>query len=184
MTTTEESAHGSHGADGVRLAEEIRLLVDMVVDRAVPWLDSLVDAGHGHGHGVRTDNAPGGPSRPDAGDSAEPGPGEHDPAGPDPAARAEDTGPEWCPLCAIVALWRGERTEVAVRVLDHAAQLLSLLRAVLADRWAPQDGVHMPGFRPPPREPDRPGAPARDRRVQRVVVRPRSQWETGARDRD
>ena len=45
--------------------------------------------------------------------------------------------------------------------LDHAADLVALLRAVLADRWEP--GVpHMPGFRPPPRE-----AP----RVQRIPVR-------------
>jgi hypothetical protein len=47
-------------------------------------------------------------------------------------------------------------------VVDRAADLVALLRAVLADRWEP--GVpHMPGFRPQPRGP----AP----RVQKIPVR-------------
>jgi hypothetical protein len=53
----------------------------------------------------------------------------------------------WCPLCAAVALVRGEPNALAGRGLDAAADLVALLRAVLADRWEP--GVsHMPGFTP------------------------------------
>lgn len=47
-------------------------------------------------------------------------------------------------------------------LVDRAADLVALLRAVLADRWEP--GVpHMPGFTPAPREPAS--------RVQRIPVR-------------
>lgn len=67
----------------------------------------------------------------------------------------------WCPVCAVLALVRGEPSELATRGLERAADLVALLRAVLADRWEP--GVpHMPGFRPPPRE---------SPRVQRIPVR-------------
>jgi hypothetical protein len=56
----------------------------------------------------------------------------------------------WCPLCAVVALLRGEPNALAARGIDQAADLVALLRAVLADRWEP-GAPHMPGFRPPPR---------------------------------
>lgn len=47
-----------------------------------------------------------------------------------------------CPLCG----------DVAARGLDGAADVVALLRAVLADRWEP--GVsHMPGFTPGPSGP-------------------------------
>jgi hypothetical protein len=54
---------------------------------------------------------------------------------------------EWCPLCASVALLRGEPNALAGRGLDAAADLVALLRAVLADRWDPTVS-HMPGFTP------------------------------------
>lgn len=47
-----------------------------------------------------------------------------------------------------MAVARGERPELSARALEQAAHLIALLRAVLADRWYPSDGVHMPGFRP------------------------------------
>jgi hypothetical protein len=53
----------------------------------------------------------------------------------------------WCPLCAAVAVMRGEPNELAARGLDAAADLVALLRAVLADRWEP-GAPHMPGFTP------------------------------------
>lgn len=53
----------------------------------------------------------------------------------------------WCPLCAAVALVRGEPNALAGRGLDGAADLVALLRAVLADRWEP-GASHMPGFTP------------------------------------
>jgi hypothetical protein len=122
MTETTETETAS-------LTEEIRLLVDMVVEHAAPWLDGVISAGHGS---------------------------------PRPEAENEDCG--WCPLCAIVAVVRGERPEFVARVLEHAAKLVALLRAVLADRWEPEQGVHMPGFQPPPREP-------KTDRVQHISVR-------------
>ncbi|WP_277068248.1 hypothetical protein [Saccharomonospora viridis] len=149
-----------NGTDGAQLADEIRLLVDLVVERAKPWLDSVLEAGHGHGHtdtGTEADTPTGA-----AGTGAE--------------------GSQWCPLCAVVAVFRGERVDVAARIVEHVTQLLALLRAVLADRWAPEDGIHMPGFRPAPNS-QRPEE-RRDGRVQHVTVRPRSQWEPDAGDRD
>lgn len=144
-----------------RLAEEIRLLVDLVVDHAAPWLEAVLAAGHGGSADART----------------------HPPA-PEPPGEDRDTWQgsscAWCPLCAVVAVLRGERPELAARVVEQAAQLVALLRAVLADRWEPEDGVHMPGFEPraePQAEPD-------GERVQRVPVRPRRNWtdaQEGAR---
>ncbi|MFD9891103.1 hypothetical protein ACFWY9_17305 [Amycolatopsis sp. NPDC059027] len=151
------------GAEGLRLAEEIRLLVELVAEHAAPWLEGIVKAGHGMSEE----------------DSAQ-GPEQH----------GEDTpGCGWCPLCAIVAVLRGERpalevlfpaesasTQFVARLLEQAAQLVALLRAVLADRWEPEDGVHMPGFHPARREPEPAGAPASPR-VQRITVRKRDNWQ-------
>jgi hypothetical protein len=53
----------------------------------------------------------------------------------------------WCPLCAAVAVLRGEPNALAGRGLDAAADVVALLRAVLADRWEPEVS-HMPGFTP------------------------------------
>jgi hypothetical protein len=126
-------------AAGPRLAEEIRLLVEMVVERAAPWLEDVVAAGHG------------------ASDEAKP----------------DASACGWCPLCAIVAVVRGERPEFAARLLEQLAQLVALLRAVLADRWEPDEGVHMPGFRPVPRPTaDTTASP----RVQHITVRRRDEW--------
>lgn len=90
---------------GSRLADELRLLVEAVADRAGPWLDRVA------------------------------------------ATAPADGSCSWCPLCAAVALVRGEPNALAGRGLDGAADLVALLRAVLADRWEP-DVMHRPGFRP------------------------------------
>lgn len=136
------------GAEGLRLAEEIRLLAEMLVERAAPWLEGVISAGHGgeesHEAGAEGGSACG-----------------------------------WCPLCAIVAVVRGERPEFAARVLEQLAQLVALLRAVLADRWEPDEGVHMPGFRPAPRpaaseaSPEGTGSASR---VQHIAVLKREDW--------
>jgi hypothetical protein len=83
--------------------------------------------------------------------------------------------PGWCPLCAVLALIRGEPSELASRSLERAADLVALLRAVLADRWEP--GVpHMPGFKPAPRRHRPAGHPAQAPvRVQRIPVRRKGQ---------
>lgn len=71
----------------------------------------------------------------------------------------------WCPLCAAVAVVRGDPSELATRGLDAAADLVALLRAVLADRWEP--GVsHMPGFTP-----SGPSSGSDSVRVQHIPVR-------------
>ncbi|MFL6141205.1 MAG: hypothetical protein ACJ72N_04935 [Labedaea sp.] len=125
---------------GSRLIEELRLLLDAVAERAGPWLDRIAESGHGeHGeHGAFGAHGHG-----------------HRPGEPLPD--------DWCPLCAVLALISGEPSEVVARSLGRAADLVALLRAVLADRWEP--GVpHMPGFRPEPRSGPSPG-------VQRIPVR-------------
>ncbi|HJQ48626.1 MAG TPA: hypothetical protein VJ870_20220 [Amycolatopsis sp.] len=116
-------------ADGKSLADELRMLVDMVIERAAPWLEGVVGAGHG-------------------------------------AAEGENPDCGWCPLCAIVALVRGERPELVARLAEQLAQLVALLRAVLADRWSPDEGFHMPGFQPRPKPEQQSG------RVQHIPV----QW--------
>jgi hypothetical protein len=141
------------GYDGASVIEEIRLLVELVVEHAAPWLDGVISAGHG-------------PEQPAA-------PGE-------PAGDERTYG--WCPLCAIVAVVRGERPELAAQVLEQAAQLIALLRAVLADRWEPQEGVHMPGFQPaarPSSRHDKPTAAERpsSARVQHIAVRKSAEWQ-------
>ena len=131
---------------GPRLAEEIRLLAELVADKAAPWLEGVLAAGHG---------SPGGYSSPDE-------------------AKPDGSTCGWCPLCAIVAVVRGEQPELVARLVEQLAQLVALLRAVLADRWEPDEGVHMPGFRPAPR----PADPRTSPRVQHIAVRRRDEWES------
>ncbi|MFD2474027.1 hypothetical protein [Amycolatopsis silviterrae] len=119
----------------------------MVIERAAPWLEGVMAAGHGSG--------PEEPGAPDVEDST--------------------SGCGWCPLCAIVAVVRGERPEFVARVLEQAAQLVALLRAVLADRWEPEEGVHMPGFRPAAAP--APASSEPSSRVQHIVVRKRADWQ-------
>jgi len=73
-----------------------------------------------------------------------------DRAGPwlDRAAADGPTGTcTWCPLCAAVAVLRGEPSDLATRGLEQTADLVALVRAVLADRWDPGT-PHPPGFTP------------------------------------
>lgn len=146
-----EDAGPQTGHDGASLTEEIRLLVEMVVEHAAPWVEGLVSAGHGEKKAFGGDE------------------------------QTENCG--WCPLCAIVAVVRGERPEFAARLLEQAAQLIALLRAVLADRWEPQEGVHMPGFRPAPKPAPRQDDPVTAEpesspgRVQHIAVRKRAGWQ-------
>ncbi|WP_410609173.1 hypothetical protein [Amycolatopsis sp. lyj-109] len=166
---------------GPRLTEEIRLLAELVAEKAAPWLEDVLAAGHGSFSGVPGGEAPG-PGR-SAGDygsfSGDPGGGAPGPGrsaggyNPD-EAKADDSACGWCPLCAIVAVVRGERPELVARLAEQLAQLVALLRAVLADRWEPQEGVHMPGFRPAPR----PADPRTSPRVQHIAVRRRDEWES------
>ncbi|MDQ7802271.1 hypothetical protein Q5425_00910 [Amycolatopsis sp. A133] len=168
---------------GPRLAEEIRLLAELVADKAAPWLEGVLAAGHGSFFsGVPGGEAPG-PGRSPGGYSFFSGvPGGEAPGtgrspggyGPSDEAEADGSACGWCPLCAIVAVVRGERPELVARLVEQLAQLVALLRAVLADRWEPDEGVHMPGFRPAPRPADSRTSP----RVQHIAVRRRDEWES------
>ncbi|WP_043829110.1 hypothetical protein [Amycolatopsis sp. La24] len=147
----DDHAAGSF-SDGLKLAEEIRLLVEMVIERAAPWLEGVMAAGHG------SPEEPGAPGGSGVEDST--------------------SGCGWCPLCAIVAVVRGERPEFVARVLEQAAQLVALLRAVLADRWEPEEGVHMPGFRPVAHPPATAASSSEAAsRVQHIAVRKRADWQ-------
>ncbi|MGH3622810.1 MAG: hypothetical protein ACRDQ5_13590 [Sciscionella sp.] len=79
----------------------------------------------------------------------------------------------WCPLCAALAVIRGERPELAIRAAEHAAGLLAVVRAALAQEQ-PADA---PGAEPEhPSERSPVGAeepPARRSRVQRIDLRRR-----------
>ncbi|HEX4226263.1 MAG TPA: hypothetical protein VHZ97_28130, partial [Pseudonocardiaceae bacterium] len=86
---------------GAKIAEELKLLLGVLAERAEPWLTRLATASDG--------TAPDGT--------------EHTPA---------TCG--WCPLCAGIAVLRGERPELAVRAAEHASGLLAVLRASLAER--------------------------------------------------
>ncbi|HEX3649733.1 MAG TPA: hypothetical protein VHV49_15015, partial [Pseudonocardiaceae bacterium] len=43
----------------------------------------------------------------------------------------------WCPVCAGMAVLRGERPELAVRAAEHAVGLLAVLRTALTDPATP-----------------------------------------------
>jgi hypothetical protein len=61
------------------------------------------------------------------------------PRGDEQASPAPESAPascEWCPLCTLAALLRGQRTELAMTALDCGGVLLGLLRAVLDDAAA------------------------------------------------
>lgn len=109
---------------GARLAEELRLLLDALAERAEPVLNRLAAGEHE----------------------------EHTPA---------TCG--WCPLCAAMAVLRGERPELAVRAAEHAAGLLAVLRTALAETRGTPDTQHQ----------------NREDRVQHIPVRRRDPGEDG-----
>jgi hypothetical protein len=78
----------------------------------------------------------------------------------EPAGPMADTGAQTCaacPVCAVIAALRGERPELAVRLAEHAAALVVVLRAAL------EEGEPAPTAATAPEPP-----PAR--RVQRIRV--------------
>jgi len=154
---------------GSRLLEELVLLLDALARRAGPWLDRVA-AGHEDDHLQHRDLAADFPGLP-------PEVSLTDDSGPH-AAGADRS----CVLCAVAALLTGRPNELAADTLARLAEAVAVLRAVLADRWSPQDAPHLPGFRPAgwpdraerDRSASRPG-PDRDAetaaRVQRIAVR-------------
>ena len=60
-----------------------------------------------------------------------------------------------CPVCAVLAALRGERTELSIRLAEHAGGLLAVLRAAL-EEGDPVAGSPSPAQPPPSRPPGRP----------------------------
>lgn len=84
----------------------------------------------------------------------------------------------WCPLCAAIAVLRGQRPELAVRAAEQAVVLLELLRAALTDPEPEPDSTWTDsGMLPAEELAEQPVAPERAPRVQHIEVRRR---ETGA----
>ena len=104
-----------------RIAEELRLLIDAVAEKAEPWLARI------------------------AADSAD-----HEPASCD-----------WCPVCAVAAVLKGERSEMAARAAEHAAGLLAVLRMALQQQQSQPAAADEQPTTPP--------------RVQKIAVRRRGQ---------
>jgi hypothetical protein len=111
---------------GAKIAEEFKLLLGVLADRAEPWLTKLATTPDG---------------------------AEHTPA---------TCG--WCPLCAGMAVLRGDRPELAVRAAEHASGLLAVLRASLAER-PPAAPESEPEAEEPQPEPER---------VQKIAIRRRA----------
>lgn len=120
------------------LAEELRLLLDAVAERAQPWLQGLTAQATS---GFRTAQATGASGT--AHESGE-------------SRVAHDSATcGWCPLCAGLALLRGERSDLTARAAEHLSGLLSVLRAAVTE----------PAAAPQPSEPDD------EPQVQRIPVR-------------
>ena len=132
MRTMDQPEWDQTAPPGAKIAEELRLLLGVLAERAEPWLNRLATA----------------------------------PEGADGAAGAEHTPATcgWCPLCAGMAVLRGERPELAVRAAEHASGLLAVLRAALAERPPAEPG--------PTREPADDPQPEPER-VQKIAIRRR-----------
>lgn len=69
------------------------------------------------------------------------------------------TGPEscgWCPVCAVLAIMRGERPELTARLVEQLAGLLTVLRQFAAEHTREAE----------------PSAPSQDEEPQRPDVQP------------
>lgn len=95
-----------------------------------------------------------------------------------PAAESVPVSCDWCPLCTLAVLLRGQRTELAETALDYAGVLLGLLRAVLDDavqHGGPAEprrsGADPPGGRDTSAASEAAEGPSK---VQRIPVRRRS----------
>ena len=66
---------------------------------------------------------------------------------PDPGAASarpsQSPGPcTWCPICALVAAFRGEQPELTARLTEHATALMGLLRLMVQAHQDPSHGHH------------------------------------------
>jgi hypothetical protein len=66
----------------------------------------------------------------------------------------------WCPVCAVVSIMRGQQPEMTVRLAEHLAGIVTLLRELLAQHQA----------NPSPPRPDS-SEPTTETKVQHIDVR-------------
>ncbi len=126
------SAAGGGSAGQAGLADEFRALADAALDRLQPWVDQLqpwVDQLCQAHAEQRGDEA-----------------------------RVVPAACAVCPICAVIAAMRGERSELAARLAEHAAVLLATLRAALHESRLERQ------------QPDGEQPPADERRAQPIPV--------------
>lgn len=140
---------GSHAG----LGAEMRAVAVLAMDRIGPVLDRI--RSDPPADGTAADPAGGHATTTASETTAGPGRGARGPQSADTCAV--------CPVCAVIAALRGERSELAVRLADHAAGLLAVLQAALDEGGPTAEGT--------PPEGARSGGPAAPtRRVQHIRV--------------
>jgi hypothetical protein len=120
------SAHGSpSGSAHGDVGEELRLLALALLDRVEPGVRSVLA-------GLQVEAA----------EAA---------SDPDPATTEVPATCQWCPLCNLVGLARGDRPELAGRLAEQTGALLSTLRTVLQQPAGGTAGTGSPagGSAPP-----------------------------------
>jgi len=56
----------------------------------------------------------------------------------------------WCPVCALAALATGEQHPLLTLIAEHSVALMTMIRAMMADSAARQDGEPGPDVPDPP----------------------------------
>lgn len=125
------------------LAAEAAQLLDVLAQRLGQLRDRQSGGGDGtSGHPAAGSGAPQAESPPNGADH----PGPCPQCGHDPATHVTCSG---CPLCATLALLRGERPEAAAKLADGALAIVQVLRGLLAGGGdgpsAPQSDPAEPG---------------------------------------
>ncbi|AOS65124.1 hypothetical protein [Actinoalloteichus hymeniacidonis] len=97
----------------------------------------------------------------------------------DSAAESRETanGCDWCPVCLVIAVLRGERPEIGLRLAEQAMSLLGALRTLVHEQGPESDAARRPGREATDADPTESAAAAPDAaseapasRVQRIDV--------------
>jgi len=176
MTTGAAAGCAEHG----ELGEEFRLLALALLDRFEPRARSVLA-------GLRVEAAEAAEAAAAEAVAAEATAGEatagEATAGGATAGSATASQPvacQWCPVCSVIAVVRGDRPELGGRLAEQAGALLTTLRAVLEQPPnAPLADAQAADEQPADKQPDNAtpgnGQPADEPRrpvVQRIEVRP------------
>lgn len=73
----------------------------------------------------------------------------------------------WCPLCALIAAMRGERSELTSKFAEQLAGIVMLLRQLIAEHGGTSD---FPAPEPPPGAPQAPDDTPAESKVQKIAV--------------